>query len=503
MQPETFRTAAVRLGAIWVALILLFQRDWTQMAEQWWNSSTYNHILLVPAIVAWLIHQRWPQLRQLHALVWWPGLIAIALALLVWTMGAFAGLNLFRQAGAVALLPASASLLLGPRLSVALTFPLAYMAFLVPFGDELVPQLQMITAWLTIQLTHLSGVPAVVDGVFIDTPVGLFEVAEACSGVKFLIAMIALGALVANICFVSWKRRMGFMVLAVAAPIIANGIRAWGTIYVAQRVGVERAGGFDHIVYGWIFFAAVIGAVLALSWRWFDRQVDAPLLNLEEIRSSAMVEKLERQRMRLLPAVVIAGWLVIGAQVWADAAERLHAHLPGRIDLPQVAGWSRVDYRPLVWWEPRASGAEHRLLGRYRNAAGLEADVFLALYSAQGEGQEAGGFGEGALRPETDWDWQRPGGEVAHAKVDYLLARGKVSRLAETYYRSGSLLTGSNTRLKLANIGDRLLLRARPTVMLIVSVEDRGQGNPVAALAAFRKAPGPLDQWMDRAAGLR
>jgi exosortase A len=503
MRPEPFRRAAVRLGAVWAALILLFLHDWSQMAAQWWDSSTYNHIVLVPAIVAWLIHQRWLQLAQLRSVVWWPGLVAIGLALLIWTMGAVSGLNLLRQVGAVALLPAFASLLLGPRLTAALGFPLAYMAFLVPFGDELVPPLQMITAWLTIQLTHLSGVPAVVDGVFIDTPVGLFEVAEACSGVKFLIAMIALGVLVANVCFVSWRRRIAFMALAVIAPIVANGIRAWGTIYVAQSVGVEKAGGFDHIVYGWIFFALVIGAVLALSWRWFDRPIDAPLVELAAIESSPLLGRLERHAIRVLPALVSAAWLVMGAQVWAGEAARLHAKLPAKIDLPQVAGWHRVDYRPGVWWEPRATGAEHRLLGRYRNAAGQDVDVFVALYSAQREGQEAGGFGEGALRPETDWDWQRPGAAVPNAKVDILLARGKLGRLAETYYRSGGVLTGSNTRLKLTNIGDRLLLRARPTMLLILSAEDSGKGKPAEALAAFRKAAGPLDQWMDRTAGLR
>src|SRR5690606_3093355 len=117
-----------------------------------------------------------------------------------------ADVDLLSQLAAVAMLQAAALALLGPQVAAALLFPLAYMAFLVPFGDELVPALQMVTAKMAVALTHWSGVPAQIDGVFIDTPAGLFKVAEACSGVKFLIAMVALGMLVANVCFKSWRR---------------------------------------------------------------------------------------------------------------------------------------------------------------------------------------------------------------------------------------------------------------------------------------------------------
>jgi hypothetical protein len=52
-------------------------------------------------------------------------------------------------------------------------------------------------------------------------------------------------------------------------------------------------------------------------------------------------------------------------------------------------------------------------------------------------------------------------------------------------------------------MGDRLLLRARPTTVLILSAEER-QGKPAAeAIGRFREAAGPLDQWMDRIAGVR
>ncbi|WP_204309205.1 archaeosortase/exosortase family protein, partial [Klebsiella michiganensis] len=79
--------------------------------------------------------------------------------------------------------------------------------------------LQDITIAMVMPMLHLFGVPASVDGVLITTSNGYFEVAEACSGAKFVIAMIAFGVLVANVCYISWRRRAAFMVAAIVVPI--------------------------------------------------------------------------------------------------------------------------------------------------------------------------------------------------------------------------------------------------------------------------------------------
>ncbi len=501
--PPLWRAALIRLGLAWCALIVLFWSDWTAMARQWWDISTYNHVLLIPAILAWLVWQRAPQLARLDPAAWWPGLVLAAGAALLWLLGAFAGLTIARQAGAVALLIAAALTLLGPRASAGLAFPLAYMGFLVPFGDELVPALQMVTAKITIALVHLSGVPAQIDGVFIDTPAGLFEVAEACSGVKFLIAMIAFGALAANVCFVSWRRRALFMTVCLAVPVLANGIRAWGTVFAAQYVGVERAAGFDHIIYGWVFFAFVIALVLAMSWRFFDRAAGGAMIDADAIAASPLIGRLGARTIGAVPALALLAAIVLGGQAWARTAGSIEAVMPSQIALLEVPGWHRIDYAPAAPWQPRAAGADHRLLGRYADGQGHEVDVFFALYASQREGREAGGFGEGALPTGGAWSWHSPGPKLAGAKSDRLLAGGRHGRLALTWYRTGDLTTGSNARLKLANMQGRLLLRPRPTSMLILSAEERPGKPAIAAIAAFHSATGPTGAWMDRTALVR
>jgi exosortase A len=480
---EAWRVPLLQLAAAWLTLLVLTFGAWAAMAYQWWNVSTYNHVLFVPVIVGWLVWIRRGELAKIAPQAWWPGLAMLAGALFLWLLGSL-----------VTALQAATLALLGPRVGAALLFPLAYALFLVPFGDELVPALQTITAKMTIALTLWSGVPAVVDGVFIDTPVGLFEVAEACSGVQFLIAMCAFAALVAHSCFDSWTRRAVFVAVALALPVLANGVRAWGTIYLAQSQGIAFAVGFDHIFYGWVFFALVIAVLLALSWRWFDRDPDEPQVDGEAIARDP------RFGGFTMPANAALGGALGLTLLFAS---RVEAALPDRLAAPEVPGWARIETGPEVAWEPRARGAGRRLLARYRDAEGREVDVFLALYAAQDDRRDATASGEGALPPGTAWRWLAPGPATANAKADYLLAHGQVKRLARTTWRTGDLATGSAAAMKLAIMRDRILLRGRPTAMLVVSAEGRDNAELAERLRRFTAAMGERGQWMDRAAALR
>lgn len=310
-EESAWRTPLAQLAVAWAGLFLLTIGDWSEMAWQWWNSSTCNHVLFVPPILAWLVWLRRPELMKLRPEASWLGLAWFAGGLMLHTAGSAGGINLFAQLGAVAMLQGAAVSLLGPRVGAGLLFPLGYMIFLVPFGDEIVPPLQLATAHMAVALTQVSGVPAAIHGVLIDTPVGRFEVAQACSGVKFLIAMIALGTLVAHLGFRSGRRRAAFMAACFIVPILANGVRAWGTIYIAQFRGVAFAAGFDHIVYGWIFFAIVMAGILGVSWRFFDRAADDRLVDVEAIEASPFLARVARY-----PA---NGWLVLAGLLVAAA----------------------------------------------------------------------------------------------------------------------------------------------------------------------------------------
>jgi len=168
------------------------------------------------------------------------------------------GINLFTHASAYLSLVLIVWLCFGNQFVYRFAFPLFFLAFTIPFGDELVPALQDITAYLTVEMLQIVGIPIYREGLYLYVPNGTFLVAEACAGIRFLIASFALGTLFAYLNYKTRWKIVAFVFASLIVPIIANGIRAFGIVVIGYLSDMEHATGADHLVYGWFFFAFVL-----------------------------------------------------------------------------------------------------------------------------------------------------------------------------------------------------------------------------------------------------
>ena len=478
-----------------VGLLLVFHRDVAALADIWWTSTTFGHCLFVLPVVGWLVWQRVPQLAQLAPVAWAPGLALVAAGAILWLLGDAASVSLGRQLGLLAMVWGTVAATLGPNVVLGLAFPLAWMVFLVPFGEEFEAPLQTVTARMSIGLLHLMRVPAQIDGVLITIPNGYFEVAEACSGAKFLIAMLAFGTLVANVCFVSWRRRVVFMAAAIVVPIVANGLRAFGTIYAAHLTSVAAATGFDHIVYGWIFFGLVMAAVLAIGWRWFDRAPDDPVIDPARLQ--------RRWRFATGPEFATGGTLAIAAAVsaWGGLIAAHADPFPLAPALPQVAGWREAPLSRTAPWAPNYPGADRVLIGRYVDRAGRAVDLAVAIYAGQHDGKEMVAFGHGPIRENDTWvrieDLPPIAGGATLRMTAPGAGGGRVERTVALWYRVGDTITSSDRSAKLATLIAKLSGRRQRVVAVLLSAEgekDAARGT----IANFGQALGPVDALADR-----
>lgn len=482
------------LGGVWGAILLLFLRDVADMVAIWWTSSSYGHCLFIPVLIGWLVHQRRAVLAGTEPRGWAPGLLWLAGGALCWLLGDAASLGVIRHGGVILMMQGAVAALLGPAVVRALLFPLFYAFFMIPVGSELEPQLQLITARIAVQLLHIFAVPAHIEGIFITTPTGYFKVAEACSGAKFLIAMTAYGVLVCNVCFRSWVRRGLFLAGALLACLLANGVRAFGTIYVAHLTTIDAAVGFDHIVYGWVFFAVVMIGVMAAAWPFFDRRPGEPIGKAPA--APAMGGR--GASLRLVIGAALA--LVAIAPVWSGVSARWGGARLAAPALPELAGWERTGAPARYPWTPRFDGADHQVQARYADGKGHVVDLAIAAFGAQDEGGELIGFGQGAVDPDGSWAWSSPAWAPGNALGEEITAPGPVLRHVVSFYRVGEgSLTGRAAVVKLDTLKARLLGRDQRAVAILISAENSETAAADAAIRAFLMALGDPRELADAA----
>lgn len=478
------RRHGIALATAAAALLLLFRRDAADLLRIWWTSTTYGHCLFVPPVTAWLVWQRRRELAALTPAAWWPGLLLVAAGAFAWLLGQAGGVALGRHLGLVVALQGAIVALLGPSVSRGLLFPLGFALFAVPFGQELEPPLQRITVAIVVPLLELVGVPARVDGVLIQAGRYWFEVAEACSGSKFVLAMVAFGALVAGTCFWSRRRRALFMLACIVVPVLANGVRAFGTIWAAELTSVEAATGFDHIVYGWVFFGLVVAGVLALAWPWFDRAPDDPAFDPARLRGGV------GHRLDLPIALLLVIGTAASAPAWSAAVAGDAAALPDRIRLPNIPGWTRAPLSRTAAWEPHYPGADHRLFGRYVDGRGNAVDMAVAVYARQAEGRELVAFGVGVLREDDRWVRVADEPALASGSAMRITAPGPVERTVATWYRVACVTTADPTRVKFETARARLLGGGQGAAALHLSAEGPDARARIEAFAARLGDPG-------------
>lgn len=267
-QPWRQALAALALLLLWT--FVLYRETGTAMVTIWARSDTFAHAFLVPPIVLWLI---WRQ-RQLIAVEIprpAPGvLVLIAAAALVWLLGELAAVNAVTQLALVALLVLTVPAVLGWSVTRLIIFPLGFLFFAVPIGEFLLPQLMEWTANFTVLALRLSGVPVYREGLQFVIPSGNWSVVEACSGVRYLIASLTVGALFAYLNYQSTKRRILFVIASIAVPVVANWVRAYMIVMLGHLSSNKLAVGVDHLIYGWLFFGVVMMLMFIIGARWTE-----------------------------------------------------------------------------------------------------------------------------------------------------------------------------------------------------------------------------------------
>lgn len=308
MEQPQLKTIVLSLFAIVLSWIFVFWQGLTTAIDIWLISEIFNHCLFVLPGTAYLIYLNKDKLdfNQLK-----PNYYVLFLclgSLLLYAIGLAGDVQLFMHVATFTFLPLVLWAYLGNKLALQILFPLSFILFCIPVGEELIPTLQEVTADLSMVMLNWTGIPIYRSGLYIEIPQGRFLVAEACSGISFFIASIVIGSLYSYLNLRSAKRRLGFMIIAIAFPVIANAIRVFGIILTGYVSDMEHAVGADHLVYGWIFFSLVIVCLLAIG-----ELIREKLPANESPQVSAKLDPIETQKTDYKASIII---IIVMALFW-------------------------------------------------------------------------------------------------------------------------------------------------------------------------------------------
>ena len=266
---QSLKQHRIQLLLALLFLALLYRGVVPDMALQWYEDSNYSHGFVVPLIAGYFVYERRRDILEVEVQPWWPGFALCLVGVLQLLVG-WLGTEFFTMRSSLVVTLAGLTLFFfGKRLFRLMMLPLGYLLFMVPLPyiiyDMVAFPLKLFVTKASNAFLKLVGVVVVREGNVIMLPLTTLEVADACSGIRSLISLLALA--VAYACFlkITPLRRTLLVLSAIPIAIFTNSLRVIGTGLLAQYWGSKAAEGFFHEFAGMAVFVVAIVLLVALG----------------------------------------------------------------------------------------------------------------------------------------------------------------------------------------------------------------------------------------------
>ncbi|MEK6790382.1 MAG: exosortase W [Deltaproteobacteria bacterium] len=378
---------------ITAAFFFSFAKVLGTLAWAWWDNTVYSHGFLVPLISAYLVYVRRDSLKGTGASPSYLsglGIFLSGIAMLI--AGNAAGVMVVQELSIVVTLAGAIVVVFGLNFLRILWLPVAYLLFMLRFWELITVHLhypfQNFSASLGAKILSLVGIPAYRDGIFIELPNITLEVAEVCSGVNYLISVLAIGIPLAYLTLKSVPKRMLLVFGGLIIAGLANAVRV-ALIGVLVRNNVPATlHGPGHVLQA--MFVAVIGFIALFVGAWALSAWERKGAKRDDKKDGAPTPPAAGTpwpRLLVLPSIIAASMLILtGAQV------NFHPPSPRPLDrglqtLPYAIGkWTGFDdtARPA---ELKDIGADMELSRTYLNGSDA-LNVYIAYFASQTQGKE-------------------------------------------------------------------------------------------------------------------
>ncbi|MCE1227777.1 MAG: exosortase/archaeosortase family protein [Geobacteraceae bacterium] len=266
---QTLKQYQLQLAFVLLLLVALYWQIVPGMVNDWIKDENYSHGFLVPVVAGYFFWQRWPELKEKVVAPSNWGLAICVLGLLQLLVSWLGSEYFNMRSSLIVLVAGMVVFLFGWELLKGMGLPLGYLLFMVPIPyilyDMVAFPLKLFVTRVSVMALKLAGVVVMREGNIIMFPATTLEVADACSGIRSLLSLLALS--VAYSFFITLSSRLRFVLIFSAVPIaiFTNALRVIGTGFLAQWWGAKAAEGFFHEFAGLSVFALAMVLLVGLG----------------------------------------------------------------------------------------------------------------------------------------------------------------------------------------------------------------------------------------------
>lgn len=254
-----------------ILLVLVFYApDAHLLWDAWVNTEEFSHGPLMLGVSLYLLWKRKDLLARPDPRGRYLGVLVSIGSIALYSLAIKAGVQNVRHLSTFALI-FGLFLTFGGYTYARYVFPsLILLPFVVPppsfLNSNLSYGLQLFSSDVSVFWLRAIGITVFQDGNIIDLGKMKLEVAEACSGLRYLYPMIGLGALSGMLFDIKLWKRCLFLVLAAAVSIVMNSVRIFLTGAFVEFTDMGVSEGFFHLFEGWVFFLISFALTLAVCW---------------------------------------------------------------------------------------------------------------------------------------------------------------------------------------------------------------------------------------------
>jgi len=255
-------------------------------------------------------------------------------------------------------------------------------------------KLQSISSELGVAIIQLLGIPVYLDGNIIDLGIYKLQVAEACSGLRYLFPLMSFGWLFAVLYNGPFWHRVILFSSTIPITILMNSFRIGMIGVLVSHYGIGQAEGFLHAFEGWIIFIACV--IVLFIEAWLLQRLAAhprPVRDIIDIDFDGILGPISKMgKLTASPALIASALTIFAAgAAWQLSAERSSVAVQ-RLDFnafpTNIAGWrgTPANLEPDI---ERVLAADDYLLADYvRDSRTPGVNLFVSFYytTTQGSG---------------------------------------------------------------------------------------------------------------------